>query len=51
MATLIESGMLRVEEQPFPAWVADDVRAAAEQLTADEAWLQEPACLKKSKST
>ena len=40
-----ESGAHRVEEQPFPAWVPDDVALAAEQLTVEEARAQLPACL------
>jgi hypothetical protein len=39
------SGAHRVEEQPFPDWVPNDVLRAADQLTVDEALAQLPACL------
>jgi|SRR5947207_1476225 len=39
------SGAHRVEEQPFPDWVPDDVLRAADLLTVDEALAQLPACL------
>jgi len=41
------SGAHRVDEQLFPSWVPDDVRDAAAQLSADEAWAQLPAGLKR----
>ena len=41
------SGAHRVDEQPFPTWVPDDVLDAAAQLSTDEAWAQLPACLKR----
>ena len=39
------SGAHRVEEQPFPDWVPDDVRRAAVELTEEEALAQLPACV------
>ena len=43
------SGAHRVDEQPFPTWVPDDVLDAAAHLSADEAWAQLPACLRRSR--
>ncbi|HEV7758531.1 MAG TPA: hypothetical protein VGO78_06065 [Acidimicrobiales bacterium] len=42
-----ESGAHRVVEQPFPDWVpADVLRAAASDLSVDEAWAALPGCLR-----
>jgi hypothetical protein len=40
------SGAHRVREQAFPEWVPDDVRAAAAELSVEDAWAQLPACLR-----
>src|SRR4249919_2131740 len=36
------SGAHRVEEQPFPSWVPDDVLRRAARLSEDDAWGQLP---------
>ncbi len=41
-----QSGAHRVEEEPFPDWVAADVVAAAEKLSLDDALAQLPPCLR-----
>jgi hypothetical protein len=41
------TGAHRVHEQPFPEWVPDDVRVTAGALSAEDAWAQLPACLRK----
>jgi hypothetical protein len=40
------SGAHRVDEQPFPSWVPDDVLRSAAQLSEDDAWAQLPPCLR-----
>ena len=40
------SGAHRVDEQPFPSWVPDDVVRSAAQLSEDDAWAQLPPCLR-----
>ena len=40
------SGAHRVDEQPFPSWVPDDVLRGAAQLSEDDAWAQLPPCLR-----
>ena len=40
------SGAHRVHEQPFPDWVPDEIRAAAKQLSVEDALAQLPACLR-----
>ena len=40
------SGAHRVDEQPFPSWVPDDVLSRAAQLSEDDAWAQLPPCLR-----
>jgi hypothetical protein len=40
------SGAHRVEEQPFPSWVPDDVVRSAARLSEDDAWAQLPPCLR-----
>ena len=40
-----ESGAHRVEEEPYPEWVPDDVARAAAALSVDEALALLPACL------
>jgi len=39
------SGAHRVEEQPFPDWVPDDVMRAAAELTEEDAFSQLPSCV------
>ena len=41
-----ESGAHRVHEEAFAAWLTDDVRAAAADLTVEQAWAQLPECLR-----
>jgi hypothetical protein len=44
------SGAHRVDERPFPSWVLDDVRDAAQRLSLDDAWSQLPSCLRPRRS-
>jgi hypothetical protein len=39
------SGAHKVEEQPFPDWVPDDVLTAARKLSVEQALAHMPACL------
>ena len=42
------SGAHKVQEQPFPDWVPDDVLRAAERLSVEQAFSQLPECLRTS---
>jgi hypothetical protein len=41
-----ESGAHRVQSEPFPRWVPDDVVERAADLTEEEAWAQLPSWLR-----
>jgi hypothetical protein len=42
----LPSGKHEARAQPFPSWVPDDVRDAAQQLSLDDAWDALPECLR-----
>jgi hypothetical protein len=42
------TGAHRVREQPFPDWVPDDVPAASQDLSVDDALAELPDCLRQS---
>jgi hypothetical protein len=41
-----ERGTHRTVETPYPGWVPDDARRAAESMTDEEAWALLPECLR-----
>jgi len=40
------TGAHRVDEEPFPDWVPDEARSAADRLSVEDAWAQLPAFLR-----
>jgi uncharacterized membrane protein YccC len=46
--THTSSGAHRVQEQPFPEWVPNEERRAAERLSVDDALAELPECLRLS---